>query len=37
MLTGAYAPGRAAHARQVKGEKPDKCSERRSHWQQGDG
>ena len=32
MLAGAYAPGR-----QVKGEKPDKYSERRSHWQQGDG
>ena len=37
MLAGAYALGRATHARQVKGEKPDKYSERRSHWQQGDG
>ena len=27
MLAGAFAPGRASHARQVKGEKLDKCSE----------
>ena len=37
MLCGAYAPGRATHARQVKGEKSDKYSERGSHRQQGDG
>ena len=37
MLARAYAPGSATHARQVKGEKPDKYSERRSHWQQSDG
>ena len=27
MLAGAQAPGRVTHARQVKGEKPDKYSE----------
>ena len=32
MLAGAIAPGRATHARQVKGEKSDKYSEQR--WKQ---
>ena len=27
MLVGAFAPGRASHARQIKGEKSDGCSE----------
>ena len=26
MLAGAFAPGRASHARQVKGEKSEECS-----------
>ena len=26
MLAGAFTPGRASHARQVKGEKSEECS-----------